>query len=266
MLNRIDKTLNLINAEKKFALAPFITIGYPDIDTSVQMSLAALNAGGDMLELGVPFSDPLADGKTIQMTSSQALQNGVTIKTCLKTVERLRKEIGEAPLILMGYMNPFLKYGLNKFVADAVSVGVDGLIIPDLPTEEASEFNALCHTQNLHLIPLLAPTSTDSRIRLACKGASGFIYCVSLTGVTGARNEVSSGLEDLIKRIRHYSDLPVLVGFGISTKAHVSKISKFANGAVFASAMLDQVSKEPKENAVEVVSGFVNNLRSGIKS
>ena len=209
MLNRIDKTLNLINAEKKFALAPFITIGYPDIDTSVQMSLAALNAGGDMLELGVPFSDPLADGQTIQMTSSQALL----------LYQELKK------LLLLFH---FLFY--------------------------------------LHLIPLLAPTSTDSRIRLACKGASGFIYCVSLTGVTGARNEVSSGLEDLIKRIRHYSDLPVLVGFGISTKAHVSKISKFANGAVFASAMLDQVSKEPKENAVEVVSGFVNNLRSGIKS
>ena len=166
----------------------------------------------------------------------------------------------------MGYMNPFLKYGLTKFVDEAVYAGADGLIIPDLPTEESSEFNALCRSKNLYLIPLLAPTSTDDRIRLACKAASGFIYCVSLTGVTGARSEVSSGLEDLIKRIRNYSDLPVLVGFGISSKAHVSKISRFANGAVFASAMLDQVSRGQKENAEAIVSEFVKNLRSGIKN
>jgi len=266
MLNRIDKTFNSINASSKFALAPFITIGYPDIETSIQMSLAALNAGGDMLELGVPFSDPLADGPTIQMTSSQALAKGVTLKICLRTIERIRKENRVAPLILMGYMNPFLKYGLTKFVDEAVYAGADGLIIPDLPTEESSEFNALCRSKNLYLIPLLAPTSTDDRIRLACKAASGFIYCVSLTGVTGARSEVSSGLEDLIKRIRNYSDLPVLVGFGISSKAHVSKISRFANGAVFASAMLDQVSRGQKENAEAIVSEFVKNLRSGIKN
>ena len=265
MLNRIDKTFNSINNNGEFALAPFITIGYPDVDTSVQMSLAALKAGGDILELGVPFSDPLADGPTIQMTSSRALEIGVTLKTCLETIKRIRKENSEAPLILMGYINPFLKYGLAKFVKDAVSAGVDGLIIPDLPAEESGEFNALCQEQNLYLIPLLAPTSTDSRISLACKGASGFIYCVSLTGVTGARSEVSSGLEELIKRIRSYSDLPVLVGFGISTKSHVAKISNFANGAVFASAMLDQVSEGQKENAGIIVSKFVNNLRSGLK-
>ena len=143
MLNRIDKTFNSINASSKFALAPFITIGYPDIETSIQMSLAALNAGGDMLELGVPFSDPLADGPTIQMTSSQALEKGVNLKICLRTIERIRKENRDAPLILMGYMNPFLKYGLTKFVDEAVYAGADGLIIPDLPTEESSEFNAL---------------------------------------------------------------------------------------------------------------------------
>ena len=266
MLNRIDKTFNSINATSKFALAPFITIGYPDIETSIQMSLAALNAGGDMLELGVPFSDPLADGPTIQMTSSQALEKGVNLKICLRTIERIRKENRDAPLILMGYMNPFLKYGLTKFVEEAVYAGADGLIIPDLPTEESSEFNALCRSKNLYLIPLLAPTSTDDKIRLACKAAGGFIYCVSLTGVTGARSEVSSGVEDLIKRIRNYSNLPVLVGFGISSKAHVSKISRFANGAVFASAMLDQVSRSPKENAGTIVSEFVKNLRSGIQS
>ena len=265
MLNRIDKTFNSIQNSSKFALAPFITIGYPDIDSSVEMALAALNSGGDILELGVPFSDPLADGPTIQMTSSHALESGVNLKICLETIERIRQKNNEAPLILMGYINPFLKYGLAKFVKDAVSAGVDGLIIPDLPAEESGEFNALCQEQNLYLIPLLAPTSTDSRISLACKGASGFIYCVSLTGVTGARSEVSSGLEELIKRIRSYSDLPVLVGFGISTKSHVAKISKFANGAVFASAMLDQVSEGQKENAGIIVSKFVNNLRSGLK-
>ena len=266
MLNRIDNKFNIINASTKFALAPFITIGYPDIETSIEMSLSALNAGGDILELGVPFSDPLADGPTIQMTSSHALDQGVTVTTCLQAVARIRDVDENVPLILMGYMNPFLKYGLTKFIDDAVSSGVDGLIIPDLPIEESSEFNAMCRSKNLCLIPLLAPTSTDSKIRLACKGASGFIYCVSLTGVTGARNEVSLGVEELIKRIRNYSDLPVLVGFGVSKKEHISKISKFANGAVFASAMLDQVSKTPKENAGATVSEFVINLRSGIKS
>jgi len=263
MLNRIDKTFKTIESASGFALAPFITIGYPDIETSIQMALAAIKAGADILELGVPFSDPLADGPTIQMASEKALHQGVNVKTCLSVLKQIRNENNDVPLILMGYINPFLKYGFNKFVEDTSRAGADGLIIPDLPTEESLEFSALCRDENLYLIPLLAPTSEDHRIRLACKGANGFIYCVSLTGVTGARSQVSKGVEELIKRIRIYSDLPILVGFGISSKEHVSEISRFANGVVFASAMLDEVSRVSNENAAAIVSKFVKKLRSG---
>jgi tryptophan synthase alpha chain len=162
----------------------------------------------------------------------------------------------------MGYFNPYLHYGLTEFVRDAARAGVDGLIVPDLPTEEAGPFQEMCDDNNLYLIPLLAPTSTDERIAQACKPARGFIYCVSVTGVTGARSSLRQGLAELVRRIRLHTDLPVLVGFGVSSREHVEEIGQFADGAIVASALLDAIDKAPREMAVRTAGDFLKGLRS----
>ena len=262
MTNRIDTTLSVAKVSGSTVLAPFITIGFPDLETSVAIAGSLMESGADMLEMGIPFSDPLADGPTIQKTSFQALQQGVNVSTCLDVVRRLRSEGTEAPLLLMGYFNPFLRYGDQRVVRDAEGAGVDGLIVPDLPTEEASAFKQLCESHGLYLIPLLAPTSTEERIAQACKHAKGFIYCVSLTGVTGARAELRSGVEELVGRIRRHTDLPVLVGVGISRREHIEAIGRFAEGAVIGSALVDAIDRVPKEKAVETATDFVKRLKT----
>lgn len=261
MTNRIDTTLATLKAEGRSALAPFVTVGYPDLETSEAMAKSILESGADMLELGIPFSDPLADGPTVQMTSFRALENGTTLAMALESLRTLRSSGITSPLIFMGYLNPFLRYGMNQFASDAADAGIDGIIIPDVPPEEAPPYQAILEAHGIHLIPLLAPTSTDARIEQACKQASGFIYCVSVTGVTGARSELSGGVEGLARRIREHSDLPILVGFGVSRREHVENIARFADGAVLASAMLDSVSKVPTEDAAETAAQFIRELR-----
>ena len=263
MTNRIDTTLTALKAKGRSALAPFVTVGYPDLETSEAMAKSILESGADMLELGIPFSDPLADGPTVQMTSFRALENGTTLAMALESLRTLRSSGITSPLIFMGYLNPFLRYGMNQFASDAADAGIDGIIIPDVPPEEAPPYQAILEAHGIHLIPLLAPTSTDARIEQACKQASGFIYCVSVTGVTGARSELSGGVEGLARRIREHTDLPILVGFGVSRKEHVVNISRFADGAIVASAMLDDVSKVPIEDAAETAARFVRGLRGG---
>ncbi len=247
-------------AEGRKAMAPFVTIGHPDVETSEALVEAIIAGGADMLELGIPFSDPLADGPTVQATSYTALRNGVTVAGALESVRRIRARGVEAPLIFMGYYNPYLSYGLERFVADSASAGVDGLIVPDLPAEESGELAALCAEHGLHLIPLLAPTSTDERIASACKAAGGFIYCVSLTGVTGARSRLSGTVEDLVERVRSHTDLPLLVGFGVSRREHVAAIGRFADGAIVASALLDAVGSAAPERRLDVARDFVRGL------
>ncbi|HHZ61788.1 MAG TPA: tryptophan synthase subunit alpha, partial [Dehalococcoidia bacterium] len=173
----------------------------------------------------------------------------------------LRDKGVEAPLIFMGYYNPFLRYGIEKFLQASEDAGLDGIIVPDLPTEESAEFREACQIHGIHVIPLLAPTSPDSRIAEACKGAGGFIYCVSLTGVTGARQSLSSGLSDLVGRIRQHTELPVIVGFGISRYEHIQEIGQFADGAVVASALLDAIDKSPPEAVQDTARKFVRGLR-----
>ena len=259
--NRIDTRLLALKREGVTAVVPFVTIGFPDVKTSEELSQAILDSGGDMLELGIPFSDPLADGPTIQKTSFRALQQGVNVRVSLDMVTRLRARGVQAPLIFMGYFNPFLRYGVERFAQDAAGAGLDGVIVPDLPVEEAGPFKRLCEDQGVYLIPLLAPTSTDQRIEQACKGARGFIYCVSLTGVTGARGALASGLQALVGRIRRHTRLPVLVGFGVSRAEHVAAIGRFADGAVVASALLDAIDRSPKEQVLETAREFVRGLR-----
>lgn len=262
MANRIDTVLQALKAAGKTALVPFVTIGFPDVETSAELAEAIAGSGGDMLELGVPFSDPLADGPTIQRASFRALEQRVNVKVCLDVVSRLRTRGVEAPLIFMGYLNPFLRHGIERFVGDAAKAGLDGVIVADLPTEEAEPFQKHCQGSGIHMIPLLAPTSTDQRIAQACKQAKGFIYCVSLTGVTGARQELASDLPQLVSRIRRHTDLPVLVGFGVSRREHVRAIGRFADGAIVASALLNAIERAPKERVVQTAREFVGALRS----
>ena len=262
MTNRIDTTMASLRAEGKAALVPWVTVGYPDIATSEEMAVAIMESGADMLEMGVPFSDPLADGPTIQMASFRALENGTTLRDALGSLRRLRERGVDSPLIFMGYLNPFISYGMEEFAKEASDAGMDGIIIPDLPPEEAPPYQAVLASHNIHLIPLLAPTSTEARIEQACKQANGFIYCVSVAGVTGARSELSRGVEGLVRRIREHSDLPILVGFGVSRQEHVDNIARFADGAVVASAMLDSVSRVPTEEAAETAARFVRGLRA----
>ncbi len=261
MPNRIDTTLSRLREMGQPALVPFITAGFPDIPASESLARAILESGADMMELGVPFSDPLADGPTIQMTSYRALQNGVTVATCLDTVRNLRTGGVESPIIFMGYYNPYLHYGLERFLDDAAKAGLDGMIVPDLPTEEAAQLFQMASERSIHLIPLLAPTSSDERIRAACQSAGGFIYCVSLTGVTGTRRSSSQSTPSLVERVRRYTDLPVLVGFGVSTREHIEEITSFADGAVVGSALLNAVDKAPDDGRIDAARSFIHSLK-----
>ena len=258
--NRIDYCLERVGAENRPALVPYLTVGYPTVELTVPIATKILASGADMLELGIPFSDPLADGPTIQDTSFKALENGVTITTAIDSVKGIRVDNNDSPLIFMGYFNPFHRYGFDKLLIDIKSAGVDGLIVPDLPAEESGILSEKSRDQGIHMIPLLVPTSTDERIESACKNAGGFIYCVSLTGVTGARNRLSTGVEELVQRIRAFTDLPVLVGFGVSTHSDVERIGQFASGAVVGSAFLDAVAKSDLGREVDTASQFVKGL------
>ena len=261
MPNRIDTTLGRLRQNGQQALGPFVTIGFPDIPTSESLARVILEAGGDMLELGVPFSDPLADGPTVQMSSYRALQNGVTVSRCIETVKNLRDGGVDAPLVLMGYFNPFLHYGLERFLDDAAIAGMDGMIVPDLPTEEAAQLSEMAAERGIHLIPLLAPTSSDERIRDACESARGFIYCVNFTGVTGARRLSSQSTPALVERIRRYTDLPLLVGFGVSRREHLEEIATYADGAILASALIDAVERAPEDRKLDTARDFIHALR-----
>lgn len=260
MANRIDRKLEGLKEAGRTALALFMTVGYPDVETSEALAEVIVKSGADILELGIPFSDPLAEGVTIQKTSFRALEHGVNLDTSLELVRRLRSKGVEAPLIFMGYYNSFLRYGVDAFIGAARDAGLDGVIVVDLPTEESGPFKELCDDAGIYLIPLLAPTSTDQRIARACKDANGFIYCVSLTGVTGARNVLAGDLPEFVRRIRLHTDLPVLMGFGISSREHVEAVGRFADGVVVGSALLDAIAAAPPGKVLEAAGDFVRRL------
>jgi tryptophan synthase alpha subunit len=212
-----------------------------------------VGGGADVIELGVPFSDPLAEGPTIQRSSFAALENGVTPSKCLDVVRELRARGMEAPLILMGYYNPILAYGVGEFCRDAAQAGADGFIVVDLPPEESADFHRECEKYNLRLIYLLAPTSSPERIARVAKLASGFIYCVSVTGVTGARDDLPVGLSEFVERVRTFSDLPIAVGFGISQHKHFQLVGRIADAAVIGSAIIDVIDGgDPSQAAARV--------------
>ena len=258
--NRINIQFEKLKKNNDSALVPYLTAGFPDRETFVDLSLKILDNGADMLEIGVPFSDPLADGPTIQKTNFQAIQNGITLSECINLLRLIRKSNTESPAIFMGYFNPFLAYGIDDFLLQSSQVGLDGLIVPDLPISESKQISEKCFNSGIHLIPLLAPTSTEETIQKACEQAKGFIYCVSLTGVTGARKNLSLGVETLVKKIKAYTDIPVLVGFGVSKREDVLNISKFSDGAVVGSAFLDSIQNSDQNKKVKAGVDFVKKL------
>lgn len=242
------------------ALICFLTVGYPSPGATVALAEAALRGGTDLLELGIPFSDPLADGATIQRSSQVALAAGVTPADAIVCVRHLRGRGCQAPLLLMGYYNPILSYGPERFCAELAAAGGDGLIVPDLPPEEAAELRRACRRRRMDLIFMLSPTSTDERIERVARQASGFIYCVSLAGVTGSRAQLSDSLPAFLQRVRQRTPLPLAVGFGISTRQQVEELAPLADGAVVGSALLDRVDAAPANGKAEAVERFVREL------
>jgi len=225
-------------AENRVAFLPYFPIGYPTYEASLDAVVAMAEVGVDGFEIGIPFSDPLADGPVIQAATQIALENGTTVKTCLDAVRELRERGVHQPMLLMGYLNPLLAYGPEQFVIDAKAAGADGLIIPDLPPEEASIFADLCAREGLALVFFLAPTSTAERIELVAQQATGFIYVVSLTGVTGARTDLPPGLAEFIRRVREKTDKPLVLGFGISTPEHARLMKGLVDGFIVGSALV----------------------------
>ena len=258
-MSRIAQTFARLKAEGKTAFMPFVTMGFPELDTTAELVPALAEAGADLFELAVPFSDPTAEGPTIQKSSFRALENGVTIEKCFEMARQIRRKT-DAPILFMGYFNPVFAYGVEKYVAECAANGIDGLIIPDLPPEEAAELLAACRRAGLDLVSMVAPTSTDERIRAAVANASGFIYCVSLAGVTGARSALPEYLPEFLGRVRAQTDLPLVLGFGISKPEHVAQVRGLVDGAIVGSALVDVLANAPAEKRVERAVSFVREL------
>ena len=241
-MSRIADGFAKAKAEGRPALIAYVTVGYPEAGATEALVAAILDGGADMIEIGVPFSDPLAEGITIQRSSQIALEHGVTLDTCIETCGALRKRYPVVPLMLMGYYNPVLSYGLDRFAERAAGAGIDGVIVVDLPAEEAAPLLQVCRPRGIDVIFLLAPTSTDERIRKVSEIASGFVYCVSLAGVTGARERLADGLAAFVGRVRKFVDLPLAVGFGISTAEHVRAVGELAHGAIVGSTVINAIT------------------------
>ena len=257
---RIERMFASVRERERPGLIIFLTAGFPDMETTLELVPALVAAGADAVELGVPFSDPLGDGPVIQQSGFLALQNGVTTADCLRAAETLRDRIPDTPLILMGYYNPVFSYGIAPFAAECQRVGVDGLITVDLPGTESGPLAGECDSRDISVVPLLAPTSTEESIAESCRNASGFVYCVSVTGVTGARIEVSSRGVELLRRVRSHTNLPLALGFGISAPEHVVEVGKTADAAVVGSALVRVILESPRHEVVERASAFVASL------
>jgi tryptophan synthase alpha chain len=260
--SRIAAAFQNAQETQNAALMPYFTIGFPDQATSLEV-IEAIAPYSDLLELGVPFSDPLADGPTIQRSTQIALENGTTTAVCLQVVRDLRQRGVDTPIMFMGYYNPILAYGQEKYVADAAEAGVDGFIVPDLPPEEAAELESLAAEAGLALIHFLAPTSNPERIANVSQRASGFIYLVSLTGVTGARTSMQADLADFVGRVRQEANVPLAVGFGIGTPEQAANVGQMADGVIVGSALIsavDQAAEKP-----QAAKQFVQSLQQALK-
>lgn len=260
-MSRIAERFSHLRDIGRSAIMPYLTIGFPEYESTLELVPAMEEAGADMFELGIPFSDPLADGVTVQRAAQRALDNGVRVSFCFETVAKLREKGVKVPLLLMGYYNPLFQYGIERACADLAQAGGDGWIVPDLPLDEAEGLRECASTYGLDVVMFAAPTTTDERLDEIVALASGFVYCVSLTGVTGARKELPQGLAYFLGRVRQQTRLPLVVGFGISTADHVQQVGKMAEGAIVGSALLNHIEQLPREKMVEGAAEFVRGLR-----
>ena len=259
-MGRIAQTFERLKVEQRKGLIPFITAGHPDLETTRKLLLALQTAGADVIELGVPFSDPIADGPVIQQSSQHALSSGVTLQKILTVVAELRSEL-TTPLVLFSYLNPVLQFGIDKFSREAADAGVDGVLFCDLPLDEAADIKETLVERSVDLILLAAPTSTDDRLHQIAATASGFIYAVSRTGVTGTRDALSNEAEQLVRRLRPLTSLPIAVGFGISTADQIAQVWDYADGAVVGSALVKEINDHADHNTlVEHVEEVVRSL------
>ena len=259
-MSRIKEAFEKLKRENKRGFIPFITAGDPDLPTTKNLLIELARAGATVIELGVPFSDPMADGPVIQRASERALKNNFGIEEILDVVRETQKEI-EIPIVLFSYFNPLLRYGLERLSREAKDAGVDGVLITDMTPEEADEVSNTLKENNLDLIFLVAPTSTNERLKMIAEKATGFIYAVSRTGVTGAREQMTSDAEILVNRVRAFSDLPVAVGFGISTAEQVADVQRYADAAVVGSAIVKEIEKlNGTEDLVEKIGEFSRSL------
>lgn len=270
MTQRLNSKFASLTKQNRAGLVAFITAGDPNPETSLKILSGLPKAGADMIELGMPFSDPMADGPAIQLASQRALNNGGSMINTLEMVSRFRQEDDATPIILMGYYNPIHRYGSQRFLNDAMSVGVDGLIIVDLPPEEDDELCHACLTTGLNWIRLTTPTSDNNRLSRILKNSSGFIYHVAIAGITGTRSAEIDNLESTVKRIRAQTSLPIAVGFGIKSQSQVKDVGRFADAVVVGSALVNAIKSALEENLTEVeiaqkVHDFVSELASGLK-
>lgn len=255
-MNRITAVFNQLKKEDKKAHISFLTAGDPTVEKSYELIKALVAGGSDIVEIGVPFSDPLADGPVIQAAANRALENGITVDQVFDLVRKVRKEI-EVPLLFLMYINTILVYGKEKFIGNCQEVGIDGLIIPDMPYEEQDELLPLMQEAGIELIPLVAPTSKD-RVAMITAASNGFVYCVSSMGVTGRNAEFHTGIEAYIEDVRSQTDLPLAIGFGISTNEDVKRFEKIADGVIVGSAIVKKIHEF--NGAPEPVKAFVSQL------
>ncbi len=254
---RIGEAFARAKAEGRAAFIPYITVGHPDVGTVAAVVPALIAAGADIVELGVPFSDPLADGVVIQRSTHTALANGITLDKCFTAVRDLRAAGVTAPIVFLGYMNPITQKGEEAFAATCAEAGVDGVIVVDLPPEEAGDLRAACDRHGVAVIAMLAPTSTERRIAQVATLATGFVYCVGLTGVTGARDALATDLGAFLARVRAKVSIPIAVGFGISRPEHVASVGAIADGVAVGSALVQRLEDLPPAERAAGAGAFV---------
>lgn len=261
--NELDGAFTATRAQGRGALIPYLTGGYPDPDRFVDLAVAVLDAGADVLEIGVPFSDPLLDGPAIQRSQSEALHHGVTPRDCLRYVREIRARTNK-PVLLMGAFNPICAYGVDAFCADARAAGASALITPDLPVEEQEDLRVRAAAHDLHLIQMVAPTSTEERIQRVCAAASGFVYCVSVSGVTGTHAGVADSARPLVARVKAYTDVPTAVGFGIASGETARAVAQFADGVIVGSALINVLADHEGADPIDAAVEFVKGLRDAL--
>ncbi len=258
-MNRLTEAFN----KNGKAFIPFITCGDPDLETTEKLVYAMVEAGADIIELGIPFSDPIAEGVVIQEADERSLKGGTTTDNIFETVERVRKNT-DIPLVFMTYYNPVFSYGNERFLEKAKKAGIDGIIIPDVPFEESEEVRGVCEDNGITLINMIAPTS-EERIEKIAKASEGFLYCVSSLGVTGVREKINTDVASMIQKVRQASDVPCAIGFGISNTEQASAMAKISDGVIVGSAIVRIVAKEGR-NAVEPVAAYVSEMKTAANS